>query len=84
MAGTATNWCIRATAYGAVERGYDVTLVNDAYTTGTMKLEGGVTIEAQKIVQELNAIMRWLVYPGRVNETASAEQVNFTRAGEAQ
>ena len=27
LAGVATNWCIRATAYGALERGYDLTLV---------------------------------------------------------
>ena len=27
LAGAATNWRIRATAYGALERGYDLTLV---------------------------------------------------------
>ncbi|HBY06465.1 MAG TPA: cysteine hydrolase, partial [Chloroflexi bacterium] len=35
LAGAATNWCIRATAYGALERGYDLTLIKDAHTTGT-------------------------------------------------
>ena len=34
LAGAATNWCIRATAYAALERGYDLTLVDDAHTTG--------------------------------------------------
>lgn len=29
LAGAATNWCIRATAYAALERGYDVTLLSD-------------------------------------------------------
>jgi hypothetical protein len=38
LAGAATNWCIRATAYGALERGYDLTLVKDAHTTETMEL----------------------------------------------
>ena len=33
LAGAATNWCIRATAYGALDRGYDLTLVKDAHTT---------------------------------------------------
>jgi nicotinamidase-related amidase len=27
LAGAQTNWCIRATAYGALERGYDLTLL---------------------------------------------------------
>ena len=79
LAGAATNWCIRATAYAALERGYDVTLVNDAHTTGTIQLDDGATIEAANIVQELNVAMRWLAYPGRKNGTANAEQVNFTR-----
>jgi len=38
LAGAATNWCIRATAYGALDRGYDLTLIKDAHTTGTMEL----------------------------------------------
>lgn len=78
LAGASTNWCIRATAYGALERGYDLTLVSDAHTTETMQLENGVTIAAESIVQELNVAMRWLAYPGRKNGTASAEQVSFT------
>ena len=32
LVGAATNWCIRATAYGALDRGYDLTLVKDAHT----------------------------------------------------
>ncbi|MDP6097074.1 MAG: isochorismatase family protein [Gammaproteobacteria bacterium] len=40
LAGAATNFCIRATAYGALDRGYDLTLVSDAHTTGTMELGG--------------------------------------------
>lgn len=81
LAGAATNWCIRATAYGALDRGYDVTLVKDAHTTETMELEDGVHIEAADIIRELNIAMTWLSYPGRVNGTASAEEVDFTRPG---
>jgi len=77
LAGAATNWCIRATAYGALERGYDVTLVSDAHTTETMQLESGVKIEAEHVNQELNIAMQWPAYPGRKNGTASAEQVQF-------
>jgi len=80
LAGAASNWCIRATAYGALERGYDLTLVSDAHTTNTMRLDNGATIEAADIIQELNTAMTWLAYPGRKNGTATAEQVNFAGA----
>ena len=77
LAGAQTNWCIRATAYGALDRGYDLTLVKDAHTTGTMELGNGVRIEAVSFVQDLNVAMTWLRYPGRTNGTASAEEVDF-------
>jgi len=77
LAGAATNWCIRATAYGALERGYDLTLVRDAHTTGNIDLDDGSTIEAASIVAELNVAMTWLAYPGRKSGTATAEAVDF-------
>lgn len=83
LAGAATNWCIRATAYGALERGYDLTLIQDAHTTGSMQLEGGMRIEAAQVVQELNIAMTWLSYPGRRNGTATAEAVDFNSPGGA-
>ena len=81
LAGAATNWCIRATAYGALDRGYDLTLIKDAHTTGTMELEGGATIEAADIIRELNIAMTWLSYPGRTNGTATAGEVDFATPG---
>jgi nicotinamidase-related amidase len=80
LAGAATNWCIRATAYGALDRGYDLTLVSDAHTTGNMELDGGVTIEASNVIRELNIAMTWLSYPGRRTATAKAEDLAFTTA----
>ena len=77
LAGAATNWCIRATAYGALDRGYDLTLIEDAHTTGTIELENGTRIEAANIINELNIAMTWLSYPGLANGTATAEAVNF-------
>jgi nicotinamidase-related amidase len=77
LAGAATNWCIRATAYGALDRGYDLTLIKDAHTTGTMELDDGVRIEAANIIQDLNIAVTWLSYPGRTNGTATAEGVDF-------
>jgi len=81
LAGAATNWCIRATAYGALERGYDLTLVKDAHTTSTLKLADGSAIEAANVVRELNIAMTWLSYPGRTNATASAAEIDFATPG---
>ena len=77
LAGAATNWCVRATAYGALDRGYDLTLISDAHTTGTMDLDNGVRIEAANVIDELNIAMTWLSYPGRTNGIATAEEVDF-------
>jgi isochorismate hydrolase len=77
LAGAETNGCIRATAYGALERGYDLTLIKDAHTTASMDLGNGVRIEGPSIVQDLNVAMTWLRYPGRTNGTATAEAVQF-------
>jgi nicotinamidase-related amidase len=81
LAGAASNWCIRATAYGALERDYDLTLVKDAHTTGSMALDDGTRIEAASIVRELNIAMTWLSYPGRSNGTAAAAEVDFATPG---
>lgn len=77
LAGCATNWCIRATAYGALERGYDLTLVKDAHTTKSMDLENGTRLDAAMLVQDLNIAMTWLSYPGRKNTTAKAQALVF-------
>ena len=77
LAGAATNWCIRATAYGALDRGYDLTLVKDAHSTESMALDNGVRIDAASVIDELNVAMTWLRYPGRSNRTATAEEADF-------
>ena len=82
LAGAATNWCIRATAYGALERGYDLTLIKDSHTTGTIELENGIRIEAVNIIRELNIVMSWVSYPGRTNGTVMAEDVDFAALGD--
>jgi nicotinamidase-related amidase len=77
LAGAATNWCIRATAYGALDRGYDLTLIKDAHTTESVEYRDGTIIEAEHIIRELNNAMTWLDYPGRFNSTASAGEIDF-------
>ncbi|MBC5768467.1 cysteine hydrolase family protein [Ramlibacter albus] len=77
LAGAATNWCIRATAYGALERGFDLTLVSDAHTTRDLDLGKGRVLEARSFVDDLNTAMKWLSYPGRVNSVATAAEAAF-------
>jgi nicotinamidase-related amidase len=74
LTGLATNWCIRATAYGALERGYDLTLVEDAHTTESLS-DGDRVIEAADIVEELNTCMMYVSYPDRTSRIALAEEV---------
>jgi nicotinamidase-related amidase len=81
LAGAASNWCIRATAYGALDRGYDLTLVEDAHTTGSIELDDGTRIEAPSVIRELNIAMKWLSYPGRTNRTAKAAALDFASLG---
>lgn len=83
LAGAASNWCIRATAYGALDRGYDLTLLKDAHTTDTMEFEDGVKIEAADVIRELNVAMTWLSYPGRDNHAATVEEFDFAALGDA-
>jgi nicotinamidase-related amidase len=78
LAGAATNWCIRATAYGALERNYNLTLIADAHTTKALELENGRTIEAEQIIEELNITMNWVNYPNRTNTTATTAHLDFT------
>lgn len=78
LAGAATNWCIRATAYGALDRGYDLTLVKDAHTTESLEFADGTEIPASHIVDELNVAMRWVAYPGRDNAVTSVADLTFT------
>jgi nicotinamidase-related amidase len=77
LAGAATNWCIRATAYGALDRGYDLTLLRDAHTTQDMEIAPGRVVEARSVVDDLNVTMRWLSYPGRIITAASVAEASF-------
>jgi len=77
LAGAQTNWCIRATAYASLERGYDLTLVRDAHTTDSVDLGDGRTITAESLVEDLNLALTWLAYPGRKTSTAKASELDF-------
>jgi nicotinamidase-related amidase len=69
LAGAATNWCVRATAYGALERGYDLTLLGDAHTT--------TGDAAEAVVDDLNTVMQWVSYADVTNATATVAEVDL-------
>lgn len=77
LAGAQSNWCIRATAYAALDRGYDLTLIEDAHTTNSVERADGTPIAARDIVDDLNVAMTRLSYPSRTSATATAEEVDF-------
>ena len=81
LAGAQTNWCIRATAYAALDRGYDMTLLKDAHTTSSIDLGNGSKVEASGIVTDLNVTMKWISYPGRKSGTADTEEMDFASPG---
>lgn len=77
LAGAMTNWCIRATSYGALDRGYDLVLVKDAHTTSDVDLGDGRVVSAGSMVDDLNVAMTWTQYPGRGTTTAAAADMTF-------
>lgn len=77
LAGAATNACIRATAYAALDRGYDLTLVADAHTTETFDLGDGVVVSAPAAILDLNVSLQFLSYPDRSNTSTPVADLDL-------
>ena len=77
LAGASSNWCIRATAYATLDRGYDLVLVKDAHTTKPIDLGGARVVAAEGIVDDLNIVMTWIQYPGRKASTTAVAELEF-------
>ncbi len=63
VCGAQTNNCVRYTTHGALERGYDVTLLSDAHTTTDFET-GGKKISAEFAVDEFNSSIYGEELPG--------------------
>ena len=63
--------------FGALDRGYDCTIISDAHTTSTLEYPDGHRIEASDIVREFNTMMQWERYPGRTNAATPLAEVRF-------
>ena len=64
VSGAQTNNCVRFTSHGALDRGYDVTLIKDAHTT-TDYTFGDQVVPAEVLVRDLNASFSGEELPGR-------------------
>jgi nicotinamidase-related amidase len=75
VSGAQTDQCIRSTLHGAIVRGYDATLVEDAHTTEDLSQWGAPTPD--KVIDHTNLYWQNHTAPGRDAGTVSTGSVNF-------
>jgi nicotinamidase-related amidase len=78
VTGAESDACIRCTLHGAFTRGYDVTLVGDAHTTGDKTQWGAPPPEA--VITHTNLYWRYQSAPGRTAGTVDTAEVSFAPA----
>ena len=76
VTGAETDACIRSTIHGAFVRGYDVTLVGDAHTTGDKSPWGAPPPE--QVIAHTNMYWRYQSAPGRTAGVAETKDVVFS------
>lgn len=74
VCGAQTNNCVRFTSHGALDRGYDVTLLKDAHTT-TDYTSGGAVVPAEVLVRDLNASFSEEELPGRLANAVTVSEI---------
>lgn len=79
VTGAQTDACIRSTLHGALVRGYDATLVEDAHTTEDMR-EWGAPIGPEEAIGYTNLYWKWSSAPGRKGDTMPTSDVDFALA----
>ncbi len=62
VTGAQTDACIRSTLHGALVRGYDTTLVEDAHTTEDLRQWG---VRLPRVIVHTNVSWSWSEAPGR-------------------
>jgi nicotinamidase-related amidase len=76
VTGAQTDACIRSTLHGALVRGYDTTLVEDAHTTEDMR-QWGAPLAPEQAIAYTNMYWEWSSAPGRKGDTAATVDVDF-------
>ncbi len=74
ITGAQTNNCVRHTSHAALERGYDITLVEDAHTTSDSDWDTG-SLLASAIVDEANQAFMDYSLPHRRSRLATTEEI---------
>jgi len=75
VSGAQTDECIRSTLHGAIVRGYDATLVEDAHTTEDLSEWGAPTPD--KVIGHTNLYWQNHTAPGRQAGTVTTDSVDF-------
>jgi nicotinamidase-related amidase len=78
VAGAQTDECIRSTLHGAIVRGYDATLIDDAHTTDDLSEWGAPTPD--KVISHTNMYWKYHQAPGRTAGTVSTAEIDFAAA----
>lgn len=73
LCGAQTDACIRNTFYGGIYRGYPVTLVSDAHTTGDLR-QWGAEFSAEQSIAVLNMQASWTRLPDVAGAVIAAEE----------
>ncbi len=76
VTGAQTDACIRSTLHGALVRGYDATLVEDAHTTEDMR-EWGSPIGPEQAIAYTNLYWSFSKAPGRSGGIQPTADVTF-------
>lgn len=74
VCGAQTNNCVRFTAHGALDKGYDMTLLTDAHTTTDYSFSGG-DVRAFELIKDLNASFSEYELPGRKASAVTVSEV---------
>jgi len=76
ICGAQTNNCVRHTAHGALERGYDITLVSDAHTASSYNWRGHA-VDAEDVINEQNDNFSGFAMPGRKASVVESALLTF-------
>lgn len=75
VTGAESDACVRSTIHGAFVRGYDVTLVADAHTTGDKSRWGAP--KPEDVIAHTNLYWQFQEAPGRTAAVRPTEELDF-------
>ncbi|MAT06833.1 MAG: cysteine hydrolase [Acidimicrobiaceae bacterium] len=79
VTGAQTDMCVRSTLHGALARGYDAVLVDDAHTTEDLSEWGAPPPE--QVIAHTNLYWGFQSAPGRTAGTVATADVDFAAGG---